>query len=170
MPANWITDSLGSWLSSVKGQSMILSSAGIHAALDVGRLIIEPEPKPRIPTIGSDHCPYDSHSVDLTLPEIAIPKPGPFAYDLTQPGLAAFLSNNSDKHTIEPSKPYQLERNQFILGITRESVCCQSFRNSTPVLPPESRERVLAPLWSLNSLYSTNRPSGLARAAYVRDH
>ena len=54
---------------------MILSSARLHAALDEGRLIIAPEPTPRIPTIATEHCPYDTHSVDLTLaPEISIPE------------------------------------------------------------------------------------------------
>lgn len=102
---------------------MILSSTLIHKALDEDRLIIDPEPKPRVPTIGIDHCPYDTHSVDLTLaPEISIPQPGPFAYDLTQAGLAKFLSRNSTKHIIEPKNPYQLEHNQFILGITKETV------------------------------------------------
>jgi dCTP deaminase len=102
---------------------MILSSAEIHRALDDGRLIITPEPSPRVPTIGSDHCPYDTHSVDLTLaPEISIPSDGPFNYDLTRPGLASFISKNSKKHVIEVGKPYPLERNQFILGLTAETV------------------------------------------------
>ncbi len=102
---------------------MILSSARVHAALDEGRLIIDPEPSPRVPTIGTDHCPYDTHSVDLTLgPEISVPQSGPFSYNLTLAGLATFLSKNSVKHVIEPGKPFQLERNQFILGITRETV------------------------------------------------
>jgi dCTP deaminase len=108
---------------------MILSSARLHAALDEGRLIIAPEPTPRIPIIATEHCPYDTHSVDLTLaPEISIPEAGPFAYDLTQAGLAAFLSKNSKKHRIEPANPFQLERNQFILAMTRETV-------GLPILP-----------------------------------
>jgi dCTP deaminase len=102
---------------------MILSSARIHSALDTGRLIISPEPSPRLPTIGGEHCPYDTHSVDLTLaPEISIPQSGPYNYDLTQPGLAGFISKNAKKHTITPDLPYQLKTGTFILGMTREAV------------------------------------------------
>jgi dCTP deaminase len=102
---------------------MILSSSRVHAALDEGRLIIRPEPTPRVPTIGVDHCPYDTHSVDLTLgPEISIPKSSSYCYDLTSPGLATFLSKNSEKRIIETDSPYRLKPNQFILGITKETV------------------------------------------------
>src|SRR5574340_1300115 len=102
---------------------MILSSAELHKALDAGRLIIEPEPLPRVSTVGGPHCPYDTHSVDLRLsPEISIPKSGPFDYDLTRPGLAAFLSRNSEKHIIRVGHPFQLVSNRFILGMTLETV------------------------------------------------
>jgi dCTP deaminase len=102
---------------------MILSSAKLHEALDKGKIIICPEPVPRFPTIGGKHCPYDTHSVDLTLsPEISIPLAGAFSYDLTEDGLAAFISRNSKKHTIQLDNPFKLERNQFILGMTRETI------------------------------------------------
>ena len=60
---------------------MILSSTELHKALDQGRLVIEPEPSPRLPTIGGPHCPYDTHSVDLRLspasekPSRVLPQP-----------------------------------------------------------------------------------------------
>ncbi len=108
---------------------MILSSAKLHEALDQGRLVISPQPSPRIPTVGSTYCPFDTHSVDLTLsPEISIPESGSFSYDLMEPGLAAFISKNSKKHTIEPQAPFKLERNRFILGMTQETV-------ELPILP-----------------------------------
>jgi dCTP deaminase len=108
---------------------MILSSAELHKALDEGRLVIEPEPSPRVPTLEEPHCPFDTHSVDLRLaPEISIPRSGPFSYDLTQPGLAAFISANSDKHIIQPGHPFQLEKHKFILGKTLETV-------KLPILP-----------------------------------
>ncbi len=102
---------------------MILSSSRIHTALDERRLIIDPEPKPRVPTIGNKHCPYDTHSVDLTFaPEISIPESGAFNYDPTLTGLPGFISKISTKHTIKPSNPFRLEPNKFILGITKETV------------------------------------------------
>jgi deoxycytidine triphosphate deaminase len=67
---------------------MILSNREIHAALDSGRLIIDPQPFPRQTTPGQ-YCPYDTHSVDLTLAsEISIPQKGPYTYDLIASGLA----------------------------------------------------------------------------------
>jgi len=75
---------------------MILSNVEIHRALDKKRLIITPEPLPRVPTIGQ-HCPYNTHSVDLRLaPEISIPKKNfPYAYDLSKKqNLSEFLSQN----------------------------------------------------------------------------
>ena len=82
-----------------------------------------------VPTLGGPHCPYDAHSVDLRLsPEISIPKPGPFDYDLMKPGLAEFISANSEKHTIQAGHPFQLEANRFVLGMTLEAV-------KLPILP-----------------------------------
>ncbi|MGO8748103.1 MAG: dCTP deaminase [Thermoguttaceae bacterium] len=108
---------------------MILSSAELHKALDAGRLIIEPEPSPRVPTVGGEHCPYDTHSVDLTLsPEISVPKGGSFQYDLTEEGLAETLTRNSDKRTVNDGDSYKLAPGKFILGMTRESV-------SLPIIP-----------------------------------
>ncbi len=45
---------------------MILCNRGIHKAIDEKRLIIDPEPWPRLPTMGQE-CPYNTHSVDLRL-------------------------------------------------------------------------------------------------------
>jgi dCTP deaminase len=100
---------------------MILSNAEIQAAIDAGRLIIRPEPMPRNPAEGK-YCPYDTHSVDLTLAdEISIPDSGTFSYDLMQEGsIAKFIQKNSETKIIDPSSGYCLERNRFILGMTRE--------------------------------------------------
>ena len=101
----------------------------MHKALDEGRLVIAPEPLPRFPSIGGSHCPYDTHSVDLTLArEISIPQPGSPSYDLTEPGLAATLSRLSEQRLIQQGEPYKLERNQFILGMTRERI-------ALPIIP-----------------------------------
>ena len=57
---------------------MILCNLELHKAIDEGRLIITPEPMPRRPEVGKA-CPYDTHSVDLTLsPTITVPKSGPY--------------------------------------------------------------------------------------------
>jgi hypothetical protein len=82
-------------------KTMILCNREIHAALDAGGLIIRPEPAPRQTTPGQ-YCPYDTHSVDLTLaPEISIPQKGPYAYDLICNGLAQFIGRNSEKVTLD---------------------------------------------------------------------
>jgi deoxycytidine triphosphate deaminase len=103
---------------------MILSNVEIFRALDDGRLVISPEPQPRMPTIGSNHCPYDTHSVDLRLAdEISIPQEGQITYDLTKPGkIANTLARHCKKLTLTALQPLRLKPAQFVLGITKESV------------------------------------------------
>lgn len=103
---------------------MILSNVEVHRALDNGRLVISPEPKPRFASLGGGHCPYDTHSVDLRLStEVLVPKSGAFVYDLTQPGnLPELIDRNSDKFTISREQPFKLAPNKFILGKTLERV------------------------------------------------
>jgi len=103
---------------------MILSNVELHRALDDGRLVIDPEPGPRFPTIDEPDCPYDTHSVDLRLaPEISVPGPGQFAYDLTQPGrIADTIARNSDTYTLSEAQPYVLEPGRFVLGRTLERI------------------------------------------------
>jgi dCTP deaminase len=105
---------------------MILSNLELFNAIDNGRLVISPQPQPRFqnPADPSQYCPFDTHAVDLTLGEdITVPEPGTYAYDLTQPNrLALFIKRNSRQRKIDKEMPFVLDRNQFILGITRESV------------------------------------------------
>ena len=100
---------------------MILCNHELHKALDDGRLIIRPQPSPRLPTEGVE-CPYDTHAVDLTLAdEISIPKSGLFVLDLTRKGsLAEFLVQHSDRKKIDADQGYILEPNRFLLSKTRE--------------------------------------------------
>jgi dCTP deaminase len=101
---------------------MLLSNVEIHQALDAKRLIIDPEPLPRLAAPGQ-FCPYDSHSVDLRLgAELRIPQQGPYNFDLTLPNLARFLRQNSDHLIIESGRPYILDPHRFVLGITLERV------------------------------------------------
>ncbi|MCY2988673.1 MAG: dCTP deaminase [Planctomycetota bacterium] len=103
---------------------MILSNVEIFRALDEKRLVIQPEPSPRRPSVGQSHSPYDTHSVDLTLgDEIVVPKKGQFIYDLTQPGsIAETIRQHSETVTLNHLQPFFLEPNRFILGRTRERV------------------------------------------------
>ncbi len=102
---------------------MILSNVNLQEALDNGRLIIEPEPQPRQLSPGQD-CPYDTHSVDLTLgTDISVPQPGNYAFDPTRrENLADFLSKNSKKNTLTPDSPFVLKQNKLILGNTAEKI------------------------------------------------
>lgn len=103
---------------------MVLSNVKIHEALDSGRLVIEPQPQPRTPTIEAPQCPYDTSAVDLTLSDqLSIPLPEkPFVFDLRKGGLARFLSDNTRPVTIDPDGGFALKPNQFVLGNTVERV------------------------------------------------
>jgi dCTP deaminase len=100
---------------------MVLSNVEIQKALDEGRLIIDPEPEPRIPTANNPDCPYNTTSVDLRLgPTLSIPKAGAYCYDLMQPGIAKFLSQNCEHIKIKSKGGYKLEPHEFVLGETLE--------------------------------------------------
>jgi dCTP deaminase len=103
---------------------MILSNVELFKALDEGRLIIRPEPAPRLPTVGQAHSPYDTHSVDLSLGnEITVPRKGQFNFDLTQPGsIAETIRQHSDTLTITEHQPFHLKPNCFVLGKTFERI------------------------------------------------
>jgi dCTP deaminase len=104
---------------------MILCNLEIQRALDERRLLIAPEPIPRRPAVAGEHCPYDTHSVDLRLAdEISVPiDEGVTSIDLARPGkVAAFINRNSTRHTISREQPYNLAPRQFVLGRTLERI------------------------------------------------
>jgi dCTP deaminase len=102
---------------------MILSNRAIQEALDEKRLVIDPEPKPRRPSMENPDCPYGTTSVDLRLaPKISIPKSGAFAFDLKSGKIAEFLAQRCDDIDLATSGPYTLDRGAFILGQTMENV------------------------------------------------
>ena len=102
---------------------MILSNVAIHLAIDQGRLRIEPEPRPRTPTLAEPECPYDTTSVDLCLgPRLSIPRRGPYTYDLRRGGIGAFLAANCDHVTLDPQGGYAFEPGAFALGQTQEII------------------------------------------------
>lgn len=102
---------------------MILSNVEIHRALDEGRIILDPEPQPRLPGVQGPHCPYDTHSVDVTLGDVVrIPVDAKISIDLADSSGSVIdtIIRNSTLKTISRDSPYKLEPGQFILGTVRE--------------------------------------------------
>ena len=102
---------------------MILSNVDIHRAIDDGRLIIQPEPAPRLPN-GTQDCPYQTSAVDLCLGiEISYFKEGlPFDINLGKGPFAKLFGPNSITQTITDEQPFVLRPNRLVLGRTRERV------------------------------------------------
>ena len=103
---------------------MILSNVAIFEALDDGRLVISPEPRPRTQTTGGPKPPYATTTVDLRLGQhLQIPKDGvQTVIDLREPGrVATTLSALCDMKTLDRDW-YRLARNQFVLAQTVEEV------------------------------------------------
>lgn len=102
---------------------MIRSNSRIHEALDQGWLVIEPQPLPRRPEIGS-RCPYRTSSVDLRLGnEVACFKDGlAVQIDLRRGTFADLFAPNSLRHTISDEQPFALHPNRFVLAKTLERI------------------------------------------------
>jgi dCTP deaminase len=99
---------------------MILSNVEIHKAIDEGRLVVTPDPQPR--NSGEVGCPYGTTALDLRLSKsLAIPKDGPYVFDLRKGGIAPFLAKISEKIEI-PDAGYVLPPHTFVLGNTIEKV------------------------------------------------
>ena len=108
---------------------MILSNVEIHRALDEGRLVLDPEPSPRLPSPSLD-CPYQTTAVDLRLGiEISYLKRN-LAIDINlgQGSFANLFGPNSDRQTLSDEQPFVLKPNRFVLGRTHERV-------ALPLLP-----------------------------------
>lgn len=104
---------------------MILSNTAIFAALDEGRLVIQPEPAPRDPAKNpSADCPYQASSVDLRLGnEVTRLKDGlPINIDLRRGRFADLFGPNSISHKLTEDQPYILEAGKFVLANTLERV------------------------------------------------
>jgi dCTP deaminase len=104
---------------------MILSNRQLYAALDEKRLIINPEPAPRLPEVTGGYCPYGTHSVDLRLSdEIVIPQDeGLINIDFARQGnIAEHLDKHSRHLKISEDRPYVFEHGKFVLGMTLERV------------------------------------------------
>lgn len=105
---------------------MILSNSEIQKALDEKRLIIEPEPSPRI--LEGDESPYQTSAVDLRLGnEISYFREGlPLDINLNRSagggGFANLFGPYSESCQLTNEQPFVLRPNRFVLGRTLESV------------------------------------------------
>ena len=118
---------------------MILSNTSIQQALDEGRLVIDPEPAPRVAT-PEGSSPYGRSSVDLRLgPRLRVPK--------TDLAISLDPASGSVQNTLDtlyetqdvPTDGFVLRPQQLVLGLTLESV-------KFP-LPHEIRESVRSNGW-----------------------
>lgn len=100
---------------------MILSNVEIHNAIDEGRIIIEPEPRPRLPDVKGAHCPYNTHSVDVTLGDTVIVPIAGVSMDLSgQLPITDVIKRNSKSETISAERPFNLKPHCFVLANVRE--------------------------------------------------
>jgi dCTP deaminase len=103
---------------------MILSNVEIQRALDKKRLIIDPEPLPRMPGADGIDCPYQTSAVDLRLGnEIAYLKGKlPFNVNLARGGFATLFGPHSSRQTLTKEQPFVLEPGRLVLGKTLERI------------------------------------------------
>ncbi len=101
---------------------MILSNLNIHAALDAGRLVITPEPKPRLVERGAP-CPYHTSAIDLRLgDEVSWLKAIPTSVDLRRGKFASLFDQNCESRIISEDQPYALSPGKLVLARTLEHV------------------------------------------------
>lgn len=98
---------------------MILSNAGILAAIDAGDIDIDP-----LTSRDVTKPPFNTSSIDLRLgPNISVPKAGdPILHRLDQPYSADYVNRNCDAETISAGRPFILKRDRFMLAQTLERV------------------------------------------------
>lgn len=103
---------------------MILSNREIHRALDERRLLISPEPWPRLPEAGRIDCPYQTSAVDLRLADEISYFNDDLALDvnLSRGGFAKLFGSNSQSFKISEGQPFVLRPNRLGLGRTLERV------------------------------------------------
>ena len=119
---------------------MILSNTAIFEALDDGRLVIEPEPAPRVQLLGGEDSPFDTTAVDLRLgPYLSTPKPASkVVIDLERPdGAGQTLDALTDTVPLTEAGRV-VEPGDFVLGQTLETI-------HLPLAPELSDEAVAKP-------------------------
>ena len=102
---------------------MILSNTAIFAALDEGRLVIDPQPSPRQPEPGRK-SPYQTTAVDLRLGNEISHFDGEFSFDinLSRGGLAGLFGSHSKRRQLSAEQPFVLEPRRLVLGKPLERV------------------------------------------------
>ena len=101
---------------------MILSSTSIQQAIDDGRVVIDPEPGPRIATRGQS-TPYDSSAVDLRLSaRLRVPIEGLGVG--VNPGVGSVQDTLATLYKQEniPPTGFVLHPWRLVLGLTAERV------------------------------------------------
>ncbi|HEY9788133.1 MAG TPA: hypothetical protein V6D17_22280 [Candidatus Obscuribacterales bacterium] len=102
---------------------MLLSNTAIFAALDDGRLKIDPEPRPRL-SEAKAKSPYDSTGVDLTLSDLLLVPDGTFqdVIDIPTTDVSETVRRVYKEVQISQGNPFVLEPQHFVLGRTRERI------------------------------------------------
>ena len=103
---------------------MILSNTALFAALDDGRLRIDPEPHPRLVEMGGSESPFGSSAVDLTLgASLRIPVENlSVVLDPSSGNATSTLRTLYSTQSIDPAQGYILKPGRFLLGNTAEVV------------------------------------------------
>jgi len=101
---------------------MVLSNSEILNALQKGYIIIDP--RPDIPSFDKPNSPFSTTALDLRLGDtLSIPKEDqPIVYDLRKGGIASFLKNAYESHSINPIGGFALEPGKFVLSNTMEKI------------------------------------------------
>jgi dCTP deaminase len=113
---------------------VILSDAEIFEALDDGRLILAPEPSPRIASVAAPKTAFDRTAVNLHLGSmLRLPKRDVgVVIDPLRGSAGTTLQALYDPREI-PAEGFNLDPGNFVLGVTNEMV--------TLTLPTEFDER-----------------------------
>lgn len=103
---------------------MLLSSTDIFEALDDGRLVLDPQPVPRVPIKSNPDNPYDATAVNLRLGNIiSLPIHSDSIIDFRKPkDVRETLAPVYINKKISSESPYILDPHKFILATTLENV------------------------------------------------
>jgi dCTP deaminase len=103
---------------------MILSNVEIQRAIDVGCLVLDPEPFPRRPGSDGADCPYQTSAVDLQLgDEISYLRDGlPLDINLGRGEFANLFGPNSIRQKLTVEQPFVLRPGRLVLGRTHQRV------------------------------------------------
>jgi dCTP deaminase len=103
---------------------MILSNVEIQRAIDVGWLVLDPEPLPRRPRSDGADCPYQTSAIDLQLgDEISYLRDGlPLDINLGRGEFANLFGPNSIRQKLTVEQPFVLRPGRLVLGRTHQRV------------------------------------------------